>query len=246
MSSHRHREQATWLHRGRLRDVVVLVCVVSAFLFPLSTTALCAAFALLAIGCSLHLLAKGQLIRNVTLCTEGAYAIARHPYYLANYLIDASFCLLSGNVYLLLLYPFLFFWAYGSTLREEETRLASLHKDAFDAYRESVPEVFPDAASITRLGTLLRHFSWRRVSAGEIKRLLRFAFVGTLIALVQHVGIQGLQEIAAGRNPLQLGGAVWLVLSILFLLASASIPRRRRPTDPPNGNPDHASLGEDS
>jgi protein-S-isoprenylcysteine O-methyltransferase Ste14 len=242
MSSHRQPEKSKWLHRGRLRDVVVVLCVASAFSFPLTTTARCVAFALLATGCSLHLLAKGQLIRNVTLCTEGAYAIVRHPYYLANYLIDASFCLLSGNVYLMFLYPFLFFWAYGSTLREEAARLASLHAEAFDAYRETVPEVFPDRASLTRLAALFRRFSCRRVSSGEIKRVLRFGFIGTLIALVQDVGVQGLQEIVAGRNPVHGGGVVLLALCILFLLASASIPRRREKINHADGSQDDDSL----
>ena len=66
------------------------------------------------------------MIRNRVLCTQGAYAVVRHPYYLANYLIDIGFCLASGNVYLVLAYPFLFFWAYGPTLRSEESLLASL------------------------------------------------------------------------------------------------------------------------
>jgi len=241
MSSRPKPEKPKWLHRGRLRDVVVVVCVVSAFVFPVSTITLCVALALLATGCSLHLLAKGQLIRNVSLCTEGAYAFVRHPYYLANYLIDASFCLLSGNVYLLLSYPFLFFWAYGSTLREEEARLASLHADAFDAHRQTVPQLFPEAASLPPLAALFRHFSCRRVSSGEIKRVLRFGFIGTLIALVQHVGVPGLQQIVAGRNPVHDGGVVLLALSILFLLASASIPRRREKINHPDGSRDEDS-----
>jgi hypothetical protein len=207
------------------------MCVVSALFFPASPTMLGVAFALLAVGCLLHLLVKGQLIRNVALCTEGAYALVRHPYYLANYLVDSSFCLLSGNVYLLLLYPFLFFWAYGPTLRLEEAFLAAVHGDAFEAHRGTVPQVFPEASSFTRLGQLLRHFSWRRVSAGEIKRLLRFPFIGTLIALVQHLGLEGLQQIAAGQNPLHRSSAVLLALCVLFLLASVLTPRRRDRTD---------------
>ena len=238
------RRVSKWLHRGRLRDVVVVACVVSAFFFPVTTTALCTAFTLLAIGCTLHVLAKGQLIRNVTLCTEGAYAIVRHPYYLANYLIDASFCLLSGNVYLLLAYPFLFFWAYGSTLREEEKRLASLHPDAFDAYREAVPQVFPEVTSLAHLGALLRHFSCRRVSSGEIKRVLRFGFIGTLIALVQQVGVQGLQKIVVERNLAHRGSAVLLAVCILFLLASVLTPRRRERVPPTDGSQDDDALGK--
>ena len=88
-------------------------------------------FCLLAIGCFLHIVAKGVLIRNVVLCNRGIYAVVRHPYYLANYLIDSSLCVLSGNLYLVAAYPFLFFWSYGPTLRKEESFLASKYGDAF-------------------------------------------------------------------------------------------------------------------
>ena len=225
MRSHRCHEGSKWLHRGRLRNVVVVLCVASAFLFPVGTATLCSALALLAVGCALHVVVKGQLIRNVVLCTEGAYAIVRHPYYLANYLIDSSFCLLSGNLLLLALYPFLFFWAYGSTLCEEESRLASLHGGDFDAYLARVPQVFPNATLFAGLRTLGKGFSWQRVSWGEIKRILRFGFVGTFILLLQDVGAEGWHEIMVGRNPFDDGALVLLGLSTVLLLASALIPR---------------------
>ena len=236
MRSGRRHEKSKWLHRGRLRDVVVVLCVASPFLFPVSTATFCVGLALLAVGCALHVLVKGQLVRNVILCTEGTYAIVRHPYYLANYLIDISFCLLSGNIYLVLSYPLLFFWAYGSTLREEESLLASLHGGDFEAYQARVPQVFPNATVFARLRTLGKGFSWRRVSWGEIKRLFRFGFVATLLTLLQQVGPEGWKEITVGRSPLDRGGVVLLGLSTALLLASASIPRR----------PDEVSRSGDS
>ena len=53
--------------------------------------------------------------------------MVRHPYYLSNFAIDYSFCVLSGNPYLLLIYPFLFFWSYQPTMSEEEHFLHSIH-----------------------------------------------------------------------------------------------------------------------
>ena len=99
MTKEQERKSISWLHRGRLRDVVIVLCVISVFWFPLNTPELCVGLVLLVLGCGLHVLVKGQLVRNVVLCTEGTYAIVRHPYYLANYLIDTGFCLLSGNVF---------------------------------------------------------------------------------------------------------------------------------------------------
>lgn len=215
-----------WLHRGRLRDVVIVSCAVSTYFFPASTAAIIASFLLLSAGCVLHILVKGQLIRNVELCTAGAYAAVRNPYYLANYLIDTAFCLLSGNIYLVLLYPFLFFWAYGPTLREEEALLASMHGPAFESFRAAVPPVFPDASVFPILGGIAKGFSWRRITSGEIKRIARFVFVGTFLALLQRLGSEGMQEIASARNPLDGPGKILLAISTVFLVASFLIPRR--------------------
>ena len=213
------------LDRGRLRDVVIALCAVSTFFFSAGPAVHWASFVLLGLGCALHLVVKGQLIRNEVLCTRGAYAVVRHPYYLANYLIDISFCLLSGNVYLVLCYPFLFFWAYGSTLRSEESRLASLHGSDFEAYRVSVPAIFPSAPLSASLRTFREGFSWRRISIGEIKRLFRFGCIGAFLALFQQIGREGWKDIFAGQNPLDLAGMALLTFCMLLLLATALMPR---------------------
>ena len=220
-----------WLHRGRLRDVVIVLAVVSTFFFSPGLAAQCVAVGLLVVGGGLHLLVKGQLIRNRVLCTQGAYAVVRHPYYLANYLIDTGFCLLAGNVYLVLAYPFLFFWAYGPTLRSEESLLASLHGPEFDAYRAGVPQVFPDATLFASLGTLGRDFSWRRISAREVKRLFRCAFVAALLVLLGRIGPDGWREVLAGGNPLDTGGIVLLALCAVLLLPAVLIRPRRGEID---------------
>ena len=220
--------KSRWLHRGRLRDIVVALCLVSALFYPLDVVALCAALVLFTAGCLLHVLVKGQLIRNVTLCTEGAYAVVRHPYYLANYLVDISFCLLSGNVYLVLLYPFLFYWAYGPTFAEEEATLASMHGAIFDAYRANVPQVFPTTNLIGGMRSLGRGFSRRRISAKEIKRIFRFGFLATLLILARELRLPGLQELLAGRIPLTRTTSALLGLSVTCLIVSLAIPTRRK------------------
>lgn len=215
------------LDRGNLRDVVIVVSVVSVFFFPLSTGLLTAGLVLLAVGCGLHVLVKGQLIRNATLCTEGAYAIVRHPYYLANYLIDTSFLLLSGNVYLAVLYPFLFYLAYGSTLREEEAVLASRHGERFADYRDAVPQLFPDAISLVRWKTLTNSFSWRRVTVNEFKRMARFGFVATLLVLLRHAHEAGWSGLRLSEWREDYVGQILLAIGLVLLLATVLLPRRR-------------------
>ena len=85
------------LTRRNLRDLIILCCFASSALYGHSVASMVIGFSLLAVGCFLHVVAKGILIRNVVLCDGGVYAMVRHPYYLANYLIDCSFCVLSGN-----------------------------------------------------------------------------------------------------------------------------------------------------
>lgn len=146
----------------------------SVLIYNVHTNEIIVSFCLLALGCSVHYLTKGQLIRNVVMCSNGIYGIVRHPYYMANYLIDVSFCLLTGNPYLLLIYPFLFFWVYGSTLRKEEKYLAGAHNEPYIEYLLDVPQVFPDSYFTIYLKNVFSGFSKKRISRNEVARILRF------------------------------------------------------------------------
>jgi len=79
------------VNRSNLRDIIIVVCLISAVLYDLDWVRLVVAGALLTFGCFFHYMTKGVLIRNVVLCREGTYGVVRHPYYMANYLIDSSF-----------------------------------------------------------------------------------------------------------------------------------------------------------
>jgi hypothetical protein len=145
------------------------------------------AFGLLALGCFLHFVSKGILIRNVVLCNKGIYRVVRHPYYLANYLIDSSFCLLSGNLYLVLLYPFLFFWAYGPTIREEEQVLLARHSDSFIKDSLEIPQVFPDIISVRNFRGLFNGFSVKRITLRECSRIMKFCAIALFLVLIHEV-----------------------------------------------------------
>ena len=132
-----------FLNRSNLRDITIIVALISSLVYNLDVVRLLISFLLLSFGCFFHYVTKGVLIRNVVLCKDGTYSVVRHPYYMANYLIDSAFCLLSGNVYLLLVYPFLFYWSYGPTIRKEESVLAGIHGEEFLRYSLDVPQIFP-------------------------------------------------------------------------------------------------------
>jgi len=191
------------LTRSNLRDLVLAISFISVLFYPVSEVRLIFGLLLLATGSLLHLVTKGILVRNVVLCHKGVYGIVRHPYYLANYSIDASFCLLSGNVYLLLAYPFLFYWAYGPAMRNEEAYLAAHHGDVFQRHTAAVPQIFPDRTSLNRWRSLLEGFSLRRISWKEYARVARFCSLGIFISIlneVQQEGLPGLIDIIRPRR----------------------------------------------
>lgn len=177
--------------RSNVRDIVLCVCCLSALFWYPERCGIVIGFSLLAIGCFVHIVSKGILVRNVVLSQKGIYSFVRHPYYLSNYLIDTGFCVLSGNPYLLVVYPFLFFWAYGPTLRKEETFLSSAHETAFARHSLEVPQIFPDRTSFKRLGTFFEDFSRRRITWKECGRIVRFISLGFLVLLIHEVKADG-------------------------------------------------------
>ncbi len=179
------------LTRSNLRDLIIALSVLSAALFPVSNTKMCLAYGLLGLGCFLHFISKGVLIRNVVLCNRGIYQVVRHPYYLANYLIDFSFCLLSGNLFLVAFYPFLFFWAYGPTLRGEEQVLFTRHGESFVKESLEIPQVFPDIVSIRNIRALFTGFSVKRITFKECSRITRFCATALFITLIIEVKADG-------------------------------------------------------
>lgn len=179
------------LTRRGLRDLVILLSAVSAVFYTPSPAMVSVAFVLLSLGSFIHFVSKGVLIRNEVLCRDGVYSIVRHPYYLANYLVDSGFCALSGNAYLLLAYPFLFFWSYGPTLRKEEGMLTEKHPGPSVAFILGTPPVFPDRLSIGNVGALFAGFSMRRISIKEAARIVRFYAMAFLILAVGRIAAAG-------------------------------------------------------
>ncbi len=209
------------LNRGNLRNVLITVSIALSLLLPVGIEPVRISFALflLLLGISLHLLVKGQLIRDRVLCTEGAYGLARHPFYLANFLVDISLCLIVGNIYLIALYPFFFFWAYGPTFKVENKRLSKIHGEAYAEYESKIPEIFPSPLSIGALRTIFRGFSWARVTRNEVSRIIRFCSVAALLAIIQDVRTEGIGEIIfplTNSRPIDYDATV-LVMVLLFL-----------------------------
>lgn len=217
--------------RSNLRNFVRLLCYLSVFIYNTNLNEIIISFCLLTLGCFVHYLTKGQLIRNVVMCNNGIYGIVRHPYYMANYLIDVSFCLLSGNPYLLLIYPFLFFWVYGSTLRKEEKFLAETHNEPYVEYLLDVPQVFPDSLFHRYLKDIFKGFSKKRISRNEISRILRFWATAVFIMFLHSLKTfkifsARLSDIVVFNTP------VMLLMLVVLLYIVSIIVRGNRDANP--------------
>lgn len=203
------------LNRGNLRDLIIILSLISSLFFTINLYIIIVAILLLIFGSLVHFVTKATLIRNEVLCREGIYSICRHPFYYSNFTIDISFCLLSGNIYLVMLYPFLFFGAYGPTLLEEEQMLLSIHKqDQYD-YILEVPQVFP--YKFLSSETLKKYISLSRISKNEILRIIRFYFIMLSLIFVHKYFYQIIRDFPNALN--DSGTITYIAVLIIFVVA---------------------------
>jgi hypothetical protein len=67
----------------------------------------------------------------------------RHPFYLANLLLEIGLLLFAGAWWAVPVYLAVAHFAYNATMDEEEADLAALHGDAWRAYAARVPRLVP-------------------------------------------------------------------------------------------------------
>jgi hypothetical protein len=207
-----------FLTRKNLRDLIIVLSLGSAVFFDVNNAVKCIAFGMLGFGCFIHCVSKGILIRNIVLCTEGIYCVVRHPYYLANFLIDWSFCLLSGNLFLLLFYPFFFFLSYGATIRAEEQLLFTKHGDPFIRSALMIPQVFPDINSFRNTKKLFKGFSVKRVTRKEYFRITKFIAIGIFLGSIHMAANNIISRLNRSRfSPIQ-GFDEFLLILLVSLL----------------------------
>jgi len=155
--------------RGWLRRAAVAACfVVGGAPWPRIEVPL----ALVAAGGLLHLLAKGYLVRRTRVTREGPYRWVRHPFYLANLLLETGLLLYAGAWFVAPVYLLLAHLAYGAAIAEEEADLAAVHGEAWREYAARVPRLLPWRGPCPRgegPGFSLMNLFYER----EIPRLLR-------------------------------------------------------------------------
>jgi hypothetical protein len=166
--------------RGRIRSVFLILALVLSKWNPISAGIGLGVFIL---GMFVHGVSKGNLVRNKQLCTNGPYKWVRHPFYVANFLIDLSLCLMAGAPWLALAYAIAFPLAYLPRIFAEEESLREHFGPAFDEYCKSTPRLLP--RSIPRLIAWTKSSSYECMRLeNELSRLTRLAGYPFFIAAV--------------------------------------------------------------
>jgi hypothetical protein len=149
----------------------------------------------------------------------------RHPYYLANYIIDSSFCLITGNMYLVFMYPFLFFWAYGPVMKQEEDHLRTIHGERYALFADITPQAFPGPFSLRGFKRLLFGFTALRITPKELNRLSRFWGVAFFLAVLQELRVDALPLLRWSHIRRDWDAMLFLILALLMLTMNLIVPR---------------------
>lgn len=203
--------------RRLLRDITIAVGLV---LLDPNILFFTTGSGLLLLGAALHFWSKGCLTRNWPLTTCGPYWLVRHPFYLANFVVDEGICVLSGNLWLVVLYTVGFLLVYIPTIRKEEAFLASAHADAYLTYSRRVPALIPYRLHKV-FGT--QGFAWANIRREqEISRLLRILAIPSYFVTVGAA----FHEFPATHRTRIAVLCVSLCLALVLNVTSAMLRRR--------------------
>jgi isoprenylcysteine carboxyl methyltransferase (ICMT) family protein YpbQ len=185
------------LNRGGLRFCLVLI----ALLRGAGTHAtILAGIPLVVLGTLIHFWAKGCLRQNVVVAKSGPYRFVRHPFYLANALIDAAIAVMSGWWVLQVALPFWWLAIYIPVMRKEESYLGGAFGSIYDEYKRRVPRLIPWRRPLRSTSP---GFSWNNpnIAEGEeISRALRLMAYPLLFLVCLEFRASGLSFLGDNLN----------------------------------------------
>ncbi|MGO9112002.1 MAG: methyltransferase family protein [Thermoguttaceae bacterium] len=209
------------LNRGGLRFYLVIIALVAGTLMAGTTSPswILAGLPFLLSGVWLHTWAKGCLRQNRVVARIGPYRFVRHPFYLANALIDTGLVVMAGWWPLALALPLWWLAIYIPVIRGEERYLAENFPDEYPAYRLQVPCLIPWRRPLPQpaSGYPGDGFLWNNpnIAGGEeLPRAARILAYPLLFFVVQGLRSDGLAWFNDGWNLTALAG-----LAMLYVLA---------------------------
>ncbi len=153
-------------------------------------------------GLLLHFFCKANLRQNTVLTRSGAYRWVRHPFYLANALVDFGLCMLIGRWELLLVFGICWAIAYTRQIRKEERNLIGLFGDEYRRYRKEVPAILPwKLRPSAETGETRFSMKNPNIDTGkEVGRILRYASYPYLFFTAALAGQDGIKVFIEGSS----------------------------------------------
>lgn len=155
--------------RGYIRTILILVVLA---IGVVNKTTLVVGIVVFCVGVLLHFWTAGCLARGFQLSTLGPYAMVRHPFYLANAVVDLGICIIGGHIFFPLCYFPVFYYAYKPTVKREESDLANIYGESYLEYAKSTKRFLPTFKNGQAILQGFR-FRWLLVNK-EIPRVIRF------------------------------------------------------------------------
>lgn len=159
----------------RLRTNVRRVFIVAILLFAMpDKNLLIYGASLVVIGQIIHFISAGYLVKKEELITAGPYSFTRNPFYFANLISDCGLCLMSGNLYVTVVYLIIFYFIIiPKRIKKEEAFLLDRFGNAFTIYCKKVPQLIPYKLRV-RFDNPAGEFSWHQIiKYREIWRVMR-------------------------------------------------------------------------
>jgi len=157
------------LRRGNLRTLLIIPAILFMSYNPkLFNIGIIIFFS----GLLLHFISKGFLYRNAELAVRGPYSFVRHPFYVANLILDTGIIFMSGYPVFILIYLFLYYKSYHKTILEEESNLINIYGNLYRDYMKAVPKYFPKLIPYAKYWH--KGFKWENIlRERELSRLFR-------------------------------------------------------------------------
>ena len=209
--------------RSGVRTYLLAAGVIAGHITPLS----CAiGIPFFLAGMCLQVWAKGCLHQEKEVTTSGPYRFVRHPFYLANFVLDIGIIVMSGWWVLAIVGPIWWLAVYIPVMRREEGIMAGLFGGAYANYRGLVPMLIPYRRPLPR-GAAGGSFSWRNpnVKGVELPRALRSLSYPLIFLAAYRIRIQ------APNFPALLTSAWDILLIVAFVVLHIivwSLKRARR------------------
>jgi len=183
------------------------------------------------LGALIRLWAAGFIKKIRELATCGPYMFVRNPLYLGNFLMGLGFCLFINNMFLSLLYIFLFFIFYCGTIQEEQILLTDLFGQEYIEYKKSVPAFFP-LFKIYKSKQKLNFSLKQAYYNGEFIRIL---IIGILLNTLYFFQYFKIEKMLDAKQILWFGVTFF---TLIILLVLSIIHRRNWMHDEQNQNQD--------